>query len=117
MSDRLNGRGELIGKRHWPPCHARAIRHDDQRSTTVDDAHSPASDQDGSSRWSRAGQPYRSSKLVMRVRFPSPAPTEVPGQGVRRACALRCVSPRASTTSRDWATQCAYDGWRCGPQW
>jgi hypothetical protein len=60
-------------KRNGLACHTRSTRHGEQRSVTGTDGDSRASDQDPHPRRSRGRSCYRSSKLVMRVRFPSPA--------------------------------------------
>jgi hypothetical protein len=54
-------------------CHARATRQGAARSAAVTHGHSPTPDQDHRSRRSSCESGDRTSKLVMRVRFPSSA--------------------------------------------
>jgi diamine N-acetyltransferase len=58
---------------HPGACHMRAIRQGAERSATVSYGHSPAPDQDRHLRSSTHKSSDRTAKLVMRVRFPSPA--------------------------------------------
>jgi|HubBroStandDraft_1064217.scaffolds.fasta_scaffold08077_5 hypothetical protein len=55
-------------------CHIRATRYGDQRSVTVTHGQEHPAELHRRFRWSPDVACYRSSKLVMRVRFPSPAP-------------------------------------------
>jgi len=75
---RQRPRGHPLPRRRRRPgqpgaCHIHATRQGAQGSATVTHGQSPAADQDRRSRRSAARPRDRSSKLVMRVRFPSPA--------------------------------------------
>src|SRR5579875_1794431 len=86
-------------------CHTRATRQGAQRAVTVTQGHSPADGLHRRSHRSPAKPGDRTSKLVMRVRFPPPAPGIRPRSGLFFDVRLHLAGPSAGPACHTRATR------------